>query len=47
MSSRVLLVEDEVVLADTLLLSLKKLGYECSHARTLKEARELLKKKTL
>jgi DNA-binding response OmpR family regulator len=45
MSSRVLLVEDEVVLADTLLLSLKKLGYECSHARTLKEARELLKKK--
>lgn len=44
MSSRVLLVEDEVVLADTLLLSLKKLGYECMHARTLKEARELLKK---
>lgn len=44
MNSRVLLVEDEVVLADTLLLSLKKLGYDCSHARTLKEARELLKK---
>lgn len=44
MSSRVLLVEDEVVLAETLLLSLKKLGYECSHARTLKEAREFLKK---
>ena len=44
MSSRVLLVEDELVLADTLLLSLKKLGYECSHARTLKEARDQLTK---
>jgi len=44
MSSRILLVEDEVVLADTILRSLKKLGYECSHARTLKESREQLKK---
>lgn len=44
MNSRVLLVEDEVVLADTLLLSLQKLGYQCAHARTLKEAREQLKK---
>ena len=44
MSSRILLVEDEVVLADTILRSLKKLGYECAHARTLKEARDQLKK---
>jgi len=44
MSARILLVEDEVVLADTILRSLKKLGYECSHSRTLKEAREQLKK---
>jgi len=43
MSSRVLLVEDEVVLADTLLLSLKKLGYECEHAHSLKEARDHLR----
>lgn len=44
MNSRVLLVEDEAILADTILLSLKKMGYECSHARTLKEARDQLKK---
>ena len=44
MSSRVLLVEDEAVLADTLILSLKKLGYECTHARTIKEARDHLRR---
>ena len=44
MSSRVLLVEDEAILADTLMISLKKLGYDCIHASTLKEAREFLKK---
>ena len=44
MSSRILLLEDEVVLADTILLSLKKLGYVCMHASSLKDARELLKK---
>lgn len=44
MSLKVLLVEDEELLADTLLLSLQKLGYECLRASTLKEGRELLKK---
>jgi DNA-binding response OmpR family regulator len=43
MSLKVLLVEDEEALADTILLSLKKLGYDCQHARTLKEGREQLK----
>ncbi len=43
MSLRVLLVEDEEALADTILLSLKKLGYVCHHAKTLKEGREQLK----
>lgn len=44
MSSKVLLVEDEEVLANALLLSLKKLGYQCRHARTLNEARNELKR---
>jgi DNA-binding response OmpR family regulator len=43
MSMKVLLLEDEEALADTILLSLKKLGYDCHHAKTLKEGREQLK----
>lgn len=35
---RVLLVEDELVLGDTIVLSLKKMGLECDWAKTLKEA---------
>lgn len=38
----VLVVEDERVLADTLLLSLHKLGYACTWAKNLKEARKAL-----
>ncbi len=40
--ARVLLVEDELALADALVLSLKKMGFECSWAKTLREARELI-----
>lgn len=42
----VLLVEDERALADTLLLSLDKLGYPCVWARNLKEARRFLSQST-
>jgi two-component system OmpR family response regulator len=38
----ILVVEDEPALADTLLLSLEKLGYQCTWARNLKEARQFL-----
>jgi DNA-binding response OmpR family regulator len=41
---RILLVEDEELLAKTLMLSLKKLGYDCTHASTLKEGKDQLKK---
>jgi DNA-binding response OmpR family regulator len=44
MSLKVLLLEDEEALADTIMLSLKKMGYDCHHAKTLKEGREQLKK---
>ena len=40
--TKVLLVEDEVVLADTLLLSMQKLGYTCVWVKSLKEARKEL-----
>jgi DNA-binding response OmpR family regulator len=43
MSSKVLLVEDEKILAETILISLKKMGYECFHSSTLKDAKEQLK----
>ena len=39
----VLLVEDELALAETLKMSIKKMGFECIWARTLKEARSLIK----
>jgi two-component system OmpR family response regulator len=39
---RVLLVEDELVLGDTIVLSLKKMGIECDWAKTLKEAGKCL-----
>ena len=42
--SKILLVEDETVLADTLLLSMQKLGFQCIWVKTLKEARSELKK---
>lgn len=38
----ILVVEDERALADTLLLSLEKLGYHCTWARNLMEARQAL-----
>lgn len=38
----VLLVEDERALADTLLLSLEKLKYQCTWAKNLREARKQL-----
>lgn len=41
---KVLLVEDELILGDTLSLSLKKMGLECDWVKSLKEAREHLKK---
>ncbi len=41
---KVLLVEDELILGDTLSLSLKKMGLECDWVKSLKEAREFLKK---
>lgn len=43
MSSKVLLVEDEKILAETILISLKKMGYECTHSSTLKAAKDQLK----
>jgi DNA-binding response OmpR family regulator len=39
---RILLVEDELVLGDTIRISLGKMGFECDWAKTLKEARERL-----
>ncbi len=44
MKPSILLVEDEAILADTLLFSMQKLGYECRWAKTLKEARALISK---
>lgn len=41
---KVLLVEDEEMLAETMMISLKKLGYDCTRSATLKEGREQLKK---
>ena len=41
--SLVLLVEDELVLAETLLFSIRKLGYQCDWAKTLSEARSHLR----
>jgi two-component system OmpR family response regulator len=40
--SRLLLVEDELVLGDTIRLSLQKMGFECDWVKTLKEAREVM-----
>lgn len=40
--SRLLLVEDELVLGDTIRLSLQKMGFECDWVKTLREARERL-----
>ena len=40
--TKILLVEDEVILADTLLLSMQKLGYQCAWVKTLREARKEL-----
>jgi len=40
---KVLLVEDEEMLAGTIMISLKKLGYDCTRSATLKEGREQLK----
>jgi DNA-binding response OmpR family regulator len=39
---RILLVEDELVLGDTIRISLGKMGFECDWAKTLGEARERL-----
>jgi DNA-binding response OmpR family regulator len=39
----VLLVEDEVVLAETILISIRKMGYDCDWAKNLREARQKLK----
>lgn len=41
--SRILLVEDEIVLGDTLVISIKKIGHDVTWVKTLKEAREKLK----
>jgi DNA-binding response OmpR family regulator len=41
--SRLLLVEDEWVLGDTIRLSLQKMGFECDWVKTLREARERLR----
>jgi two-component system OmpR family response regulator len=40
--SRLLLVEDELVLGDTIRISLQKMGFECVWVKTLREARESL-----
>ena len=40
--SRLLLLEDEVSLGDTIRLSLIKMGFECDWVKTLREAREKL-----
>jgi len=40
--SRLLLVEDELSLGDTIRLSLIKMGFECDWVKTIKEAREKL-----
>ena len=44
--SLVLLVEDERVLAETLIFSIRKIGYECAWAKNLAEARAKLKAET-
>jgi two-component system OmpR family response regulator len=41
--SGILLVEDEVILGDTLQLSIQKLGHTCTWVKSLKEARGQLK----
>jgi DNA-binding response OmpR family regulator len=40
---RILLVEDELILGDTIVISLKKMGFECVWVKTLKEAKNALK----
>jgi DNA-binding response OmpR family regulator len=40
---RILLVEDELILGDTIKLSLQKMGFECVWVKTLKEAKAALK----
>ena len=40
--SRLLLVEDELLLGDTLRLSIGKMGFECDWVKTLKEAKQKL-----
>ncbi|MBU6154590.1 MAG: response regulator transcription factor [Bdellovibrionales bacterium] len=40
--TKLLLVEDEITLGDTIRLSLIKMGFECDWVKTLKEAREKL-----
>jgi DNA-binding response OmpR family regulator len=41
--SKILLVEDELLLGDAIMLSLQKMGYECTWVKTLLEARAKLK----
>jgi DNA-binding response OmpR family regulator len=41
--NRILLVEDELVLGDTIKLSLEKMGFECVWVKTLKNAMQILK----
>ena len=41
--NRILLVEDELLLGDTIKLSLEKMGFECVWVKTLKDATQVLK----
>lgn len=41
---RILLVEDELILGDTILISLQKMGYLCTWVKTLKDAKQRLDK---
>lgn len=43
---RILLVEDEPILGDTILISLSKMGYEASWVKTLRESQEILEKES-
>ncbi|MBC7397135.1 MAG: response regulator, partial [Bdellovibrionales bacterium] len=41
---RILLVEDELILGDTIQLSLQKMGYACVWVKTLRDAKQRLDK---
>ena len=41
--NRILLVEDEVLLGDTIVLSLKRMGFDCVWVKTLKDAKAKLR----